>query len=224
MIIWYILIILVLIVTAVMLMRLRVRAELSGERRLLFVGLGRSGPELDFVKGVGTIRLAGITVRRFSLEREPKKPKRTDTEVAKGAARQRTDKTTTAEAKTKRRRVRGEQVRQVFDLLPTVARAFGKYFYGMLTSVIVEQAEGYVEAGFDEPHLTGQMFGYYQAVVAAVPAVSRRFALIPNWTEATIGGQVQVAVAIPLYQVVVRTMVLVWRLPKVRIYRLIRQG
>ena len=219
MILLYILIALILLLAALLMLRLRVRVQLSGERRLLFVGLGRTGPELDLVRRVGEIRIAGITVRRFVMVDDDREAATTD-EAAKASVSDRIARATKHAKRT--RSSRRVNVREILDLVPSVTKALWRYSVGLLKSVIVEQAEGEIAGGFDEPDLTGRAYGYYQAALAAAPGMVGRVRFVPDWTGASFSGSMQISVALPLYQIVGRTIALIWRLPIMKIIRLVR--
>ncbi len=199
------LLILAVAVTAICLLNLRVRFELSGDRRLLFIGLGRTGPELDFVRGRGVFRLAGIRVKTFAIgERKPSKPKKKP-------------------EKPRRAKPLKKATRPLRDILRVGTKCLGPvgaFLTGILKSVAVERLEGQIEVGFESPDLTGRVFGYYQAALAAVPGVVGRVRFIPDWTGASFGGSARVAVALPLYKLLARTAVLIYRLPLRELIRL----
>jgi hypothetical protein len=198
----YLLIILLTALIAVTLLRLRVRFELSDGHRVLFVGLGRCGPELDFARKQGIIKLAGIRIKRFDLARERKEePVRVKVKKPRPARRPRVKKAV--------RRSPGDIVR----VLRRCVRPAWAYLISLLKAAIVEKLEGRIEGGFDEPHVTGAVFGYYRAALAAVPGVVGRVQYVPVWIGPSFSGQARVAVAIPLYKFLARTAVLIVRLP-----------
>ena len=90
----------------------------------------------------------------------------------------------------------------------------------LLKSIIVEELSGTIKAGFDSPCLTGQIFGYYQAVVGAVPSMAGRVIYIPVWDEELFEVSFKASVAIPLYKIVYRTMILIIKLPLREIIKL----
>ncbi len=193
----YVLSAIVLIVVAVMLLRFRIRLDLSKEHRLLFVGLGRSGHEHDFASGTGTVRLFGLNIKSIKPERE--KPK---------------DKPKPAKKpKVKKKSTRRRSIADMLRVVPSVGRAVTGYFYSLLKSFTVEKLEGEIEAGFETPDLTGQAYGFYQAAVGAVPGIAGRLRYIPDWEGPSFSGAAKVSVAIPLYRVFVRTIVLIFKLP-----------
>ncbi|MFH1373449.1 MAG: hypothetical protein ABII79_06630 [bacterium] len=199
------LLILVVVVAAVCLLNLRIRFELSEDRRLLFVGLGRTGPELDFAVSRGVFRLAGIRVKTFTIgERKPSKPKKKP-------------------EKPHREKPPKKATRSLRDILRVGSKCLqplGSFLIGILKSVAVERLEGQIEGGFESPDLTGRVFGYYQAALAVAPGVVGRVRFIPDWTGASFGGTARVAVALPLYKLLARTAVLIYRLPLRELIRL----
>lgn len=202
------------LIVGVLLLRLRLRFELSDDHRLLFVGLGRSGSELDFALNRGVVKLFGRTIKQFTLEKgdqgvkeKPESRKGTEAQGEKATA-----------AKSGRR----VDIRGWLDILPQCLKALGRYTVNLVKAAVVEQAEGEIEAGFDTPDITGQVFGYYQAALAAAPSLVGRVRYTPVWTEASFSAAMRICVALPLYQLLWQTLVLAWRLPKVRLYKLIR--
>lgn len=208
----YFILLVVALITALMLLRLRLRVRFSGEQRLLFVGLGRSGPELDFARGVGHVKLFGLKIKSFPLKKKPK-----ETAPAKAVPAQPIEKEKPGKAKTRRQRSLWEMILAT----PQIVRAFWKYFVGLVTSVIVEECEGEIRAGFSEPHLTGQAFGYYQALVGIIPAVGR-LQFVPDWAGASFAGSMRLSVAIPMHAVAYRTFILIVQLPIRRLIRFAR--
>jgi hypothetical protein len=181
------------------LLRIRVRAELGTDVRYVFVGLGRSGARLDFVGRRREYRLFGLTVKRRSLDRE--KPP-----AEKKAAKSR-------EPEKPAKEKRPVPWRDILQLVPQVGRALRDYLIGLARSLIVEQLEAEIEAGFDQPDLTGKAFGYYQAALAAAPGVVGRLQYRPVWDRAAFSGSGRVTVALPLYRLLGRTAQFIWRLP-----------
>lgn len=215
---WYFLIIGIVLVLAgaLLALRLRVRFEIAGsERRLLFVSLGRSGSEFDFSRKSGTVHLFGRGVKSFEIgkkksERPDKKVKRDEQKRARAA------KKKAEAAKPKRKR----SLRAALQVLPQCAKALWTYGIGLIKAAIVEEAEGEIQAGFEQPDITGKMFGYYQAALAAVPSVAGRVRYYPDWSGASFAGSMRVAVAIPLYKLIWRTTVLVVHLPVMKLIKL----
>ncbi|RME19837.1 MAG: hypothetical protein D6800_13800 [Candidatus Zixiibacteriota bacterium] len=105
-------------------------------------------------------------------------------------------------------------------MLPSVATALWHYGLGLLRAVRVERLEADIEGGFEEPHLTGQVYGFYQAAYGVAPAVVSRVRYRPDWSGASFDGSAGVAVAIPLYRLFYQTVVLLWELPLRKIVKL----
>ncbi|RKX24405.1 MAG: hypothetical protein DRP45_08290 [Candidatus Zixiibacteriota bacterium] len=208
----YFVVIFVVVMVAVLLLRLRVRLEIADDKRLLFAGLGRTGPELDLRSKRGVFKLFGMRLREFETTR--KKPEKT------AAKHKRLEKAIElaerAEGKGKRRR----SLRQIIQIVPQVTTALWQYLVGLLKSVIVEQAEGQIEAGFESPDITGRAFGYYQAALAAVPAMLGRVRYVPDWDGPSFSGVMHIQVALPLWRLFFQTAALLWRLPLIRIIKL----
>ena len=201
--------IVIVLFAAFLLVRLRVRVEISPERRTLFVGLGRTGPEVDFINREIRIRLSGFSVKRFSLDH----PERHAKIVAP-------EKRLTPRAAKDTKPSRRRSVSMALQALPQGLNAMWKYFVGLLKATIIERAEGEIEAGFSAPHITGQVYGCYQMALAAVPALAGRFQFVPVWTGPSFSGRLNVCIAWPVYRLAWQTALLVWRLPKRKLYKL----
>lgn len=218
----YILLAVVLIITAILMLRLRVRARLDSNHRLLFVGLGRSGPEMDFVKQEGVFKLFGITIKHFKMgEEEKQKEEREKREEQEGKEKPSEEAAAAKKQPKKPGRIRrlGSR-RELMDFARTVISATWKYLVETVKSLIVEQFEGEIEGGFDSPHLTGEAYGYYQAIIGAVPALAGRFNYIPDWNGPSLTGSLRVSVALPLYRFAYQTLRYWLRLPLRKIIKL----
>ena len=206
----YVLCTILILIIATLLIRVRFRLEISPERRILFVGLGRSGPEFDFIRKEGVFKLFGMPLKRFSLERRP------DTVPPK--AKPGSVEAEAESPRSSRRRSFGS----IITTIPQCLTAFWKFAVGVLRSTIVEQAEAEIEAGFDTPDITGQVYGYYQAALAIAPGVLGRVSFVPSWTGRSFSGSARVSMAWPVYRLLWQTLLLVWRLPIRKIYKLAR--
>jgi hypothetical protein len=98
-------------------------------------------------------------------------------------------------------------------ILPESLGALWGYFVGLLKAAIIERAEGEIEAGFDAPHVTGQVYGCYQAALAIAPALAGRFQYTPVWTGSSFSGALRLSIAWPVYRLIWQTMLLMSRLP-----------
>lgn len=204
----YFFLIFVAAITAVFLLNIRIRLEFSKDSKLLFVGLGRTGPEIDLLRNEGIVKLWGRKVKRFEVGKEKREipPK----------AKKKKEKLKRAVPKKTRKR----SPRDIVKVGRKSIKPLWAYIINLLKAVGIEELEGCVEAGFEEPHLTGMMFGYYQAALAAVPNVVGRVQFTPVWTGASFSGSAKVAVALPLYKFAGRTAQLLWRLPLREIIKL----
>lgn len=207
----YLLLILLVLFIALLLLNIRVRFQFSDGRKLLFVGLGRSGPEFDLADKAGSIKMFGIKVKSFEIDREKKK-KRKETKEKK-----RKEKIAKPPKPSKRSRM---SLGDFYRVGPKCLGPLWAYIVGLLKAVVVEELEGQVEGGFDSPHLTGAFFGYYQAALAAVPGVVGRVQFIPDWIGPSFSGAARVSVAIPVYKLLLRTIVLTYRLPLRDLFKL----
>ncbi len=202
---WYILLILILIATAVLMLRIRIRVVWGNGNKLLFLGIGRSGSELDFINKKGRICLFNVKIKEFSLEKEIEKEKKEP------------DK---PKAKKPPKPKKYRSIKDTLSVFPVLIKELFSYLKNILSSLIIEEMEADIEGGFDSPHLTGQVFGYYQAALAAVPGVMNRIHYYPDWTGESLIATAKATVALPLYKLVWRTIVLLWRLPLRDIYKL----
>jgi hypothetical protein len=165
----------------------------------MFVGLGRTGVLTDFTEKTRTIIFAGKTLKSSPIVEQPAKPKR-------------------EKPLKKSKRIR--PIGDVIAIIPDSFRAFGKYVYSNIKSIIVEEFEAEVKAGFEDPYLTGMAFGYYQAAVGAVPFFGKFFKFVPDWNGGAVSGGLKTTVSIPLYKVIYRTTVLVFSLPLRKVVKL----
>jgi hypothetical protein len=205
----YVLLILMAVVTATLLLRVRIRFEFGDSAMRLFVGLGRSGSEFNFARQVGFVKLCGRNIKRFEIGKTPKKkPKKEPKKPKKKKA---------AKAPSKQRRI---SFHELAGVLPKCVGPLWGFLMSLLKTTNVEELDGRIEAGFSEPHLTGTVFGYYQAALSAAPDVVGRVRYIPDWTGASFSGWGRVALALPLYFLAGRTVVLLWRLPLREIIKL----
>lgn len=97
--------------------------------------------------------------------------------------------------------------------IPKLIKAFWKYSISLVKSITIEQLEGEINAGLGEPHLTGYAYGFYQATLAGIPAVNKKFKFNPDWTGLSFSGALHASVSIPVYRIIYRTIVLVFQLP-----------
>jgi hypothetical protein len=201
--------IVVVLSVALLFVRVRLRVEISPKRRVVFVGLGRTGPEIDFVRREMQIRLSGLRIMRFPFRRQA-------TSVKTAGVEELYVRTAEPPAKPKRSRT----AKAVLDILPESLGALWRYSVGLLKAAIIEQAEGEIEAGFEAPHVTGQVFGCYQAALAMAPALVGRFQYVPVWTGPSLSGALRVSIAWPAYRLIWQTMLLMWRLPLCKFVKL----
>jgi len=200
-------VIIIILAVVVSLLRLRLKAEISSGERLVAVLVGRSGAVWNFMTGTGEIRLFGWRLKRFPISAEAPSEA--------GREREATERKPAGEKKVRRR-----SLRDGLQLLPSVGRALWRYGLGLLQAVTVERLEADIEGGFEEPHLTGQAYGFYQAAYGVAPAVVSRVRYRPDWSGASFAGSAGIAVAIPLYRLMYRTLVLLWELPLRKILKL----
>lgn len=208
----YALITIAVLIGVLLVLRLRLRLEFSSERRLLFLGLGKTGPEFDFRSRQGVVRLFGRELKQFRFGRSISivETIKTRLETMESA------ETSPQEAKPDKRT---RSLRDIVAIVPECLRGLGRYLTGLLQTAIVEQAEAEIEAGFEQPHLTGQLFGYYQAVLGAVPSLGR-VQYVPVWSGRAFSGSANFQVAWPIYRLFWQTTLLLTRLPVIKIVKL----
>lgn len=194
----YVVLILIVTLGAVMLLRLRVRLEISDGDRRMFVGLGRTGTEFDFTRKTGLIKLCNRQIGSFRLDRDKKKEP-----IAKA------EKKTAKKARPKKQRSWAD----ILSVLIGSVEPLWSFSLGILRNIAIEEAHGEIQAGFDSPDLTGIAFGYYSAAAAAVPAMAGRVRFTPDWQGPSFSGKARLTVALPLYRLVARLIVLLFRLP-----------
>ena len=83
----------------------------------------------------------------------------------------------------------------------------------IIRSIIVEELDGELTAGFTSPHITGHVYGYYQAVAGIVPNLNERFTFSPVWDDSTFDGRLRASVSLPLYKLIYRFMIFIISLP-----------
>lgn len=203
----YLILILLALFIAFLLLNVRIRFQLSDARKLLFVGVGRSGPEFDFTGRIGSVKLFGVKIKSFEIGKEKKRKER---EAEAGAKEAKAAEPPKPSKPPKRARV---SLRDLYRIGPKCIKPLWAYLVSVLKAVVVEELEGRVQAGFDSPDLTGAVFGYYQAALAAMPGVVGRLRYVPDWIGPSFTGAGRVSVAIPVYKLLLRTMVLTYRLP-----------
>ncbi len=167
-------------------MKLRLKFSFGQGDRLLFIGIGKSGPELNFVDKVGVIKIAGVKLKSFSLQKSEKKEK---SEKIK-------------KEKPKKEKKRTRSIKQAVSLLPNLLNSLGHFFLGLLKSIIVEEFQGKIEAGFDSPDNTGIVYGYYQAALASAPNVMSRVQYTPIWNDSGFSVNIRGSIALPLYKII----------------------
>src|SRR5574341_2306490 len=181
------------------LLHIRVRLSIESNLKTLFVGLGRTGVLTNFTDQTRSIIVSGKSVKTSPIEEELLKPKKE--KPAK-----------------KSKRIR--PFSDIVAIIPDTFSAFRKYVYSIAKSIMIEEFEIEVKAGFPEPHLTGMAFGYYQATIATVPWIGEHFKFIPDWNGGSISGGFKTTVSIPLFKIIYRTTVLVFGLPLRKLVKL----
>ncbi len=203
----YVLLILLIILVGILILRVRLCVVLEDGTRHIGLSLGRrSGVRLDLRQQQGALELLTVPVYRFDLGVEDKdKPEEKTVKKSK--------------PRRKRRRLsiaRWFSIDRLKDLLIIVNRsrkAVWNFVKGMLRATALEELQARIYAGLDAPDRTGRLYGYYQAVLGAVPVLHDRLVFVPNWTEASFAASGRFAAAVPLYKLIWRTVVLIWQMP-----------
>lgn len=201
----YFLITIIVLITAFLMLSLRLRVNLESGNKTVFFGLGRSGVEYDFTTKLSSIYLSGMLIKKIKPKDKKEKKPKPGKKIIK--------------AKTKKpKRIR--PYKDILKIIPQSSKALGNYSLSILKSVVIEELNGTVKAGFDSPNLTGQVYGYYQAAVGVLPAMAGRLRYIPVWDEEIFEASLKVSVAIPLYKIFYRTIILFIKLPLREIIKL----
>ncbi len=205
----YFLLTLLVILVAIWMQRLRIKLSLDseGENRL-FVGLGSFGIRYDFSENRSDIVLSGWRMKRLNLDKREKKRKK---KAPDGDTTKSFDPLGLEIIK---------KISKYIRELPAAGTAQYRYFSSLIKSVVVEQANGKVRAGFDQPDLTGLSYGLYQAVLGVEPDLAERFAFAPVWDEASFDGSLNLAIALPFHRFGWRTIVMIKDLPVMKIVKL----
>lgn len=204
---WYAFFILCGFLALLLLVRLRLRIDFSESKRLLFIGLGQTGPEFDFFNHTRTFRLFGIALSPKPLHRA------TSPTPAQSA-----DSTPQP-----RRARRSAPISAWLPLIPDIFGSVLSFVAGLLRSVIIEECAGAIRASAPSPDQTGQLFGCYCALAGAVPAIGAHLSFEPDWLDGpSFSGTVRFSAALPLYALLYRVLILLWSLPLWQLYRLSR--
>lgn len=191
--------ILLIIITLILLLKIRLKLRLEDQHKTAFFGLGRSGLSYDFISHRLLVQLFGKQIKELSSQTKTEKKSKEKKAIEKTAKKQ------------KPKRIR--PIKDFINLIPKSSKALYSYSVSLLKSIIVEELEGQVSGGFDSPDVTGQFYGYYQAAYYAVPSVVGRVQYQPNWTEASFDADLRASVAIPLYKIMYRSIILFFSLP-----------
>lgn len=245
--IWlYIILALIVLVGLFLLLRLRVRVVLDDDQKIVFAGLGRSGPEIDFVAKTARIKVAGLTLKRYSFSDLKEKatadkpaakagePAPDESATERKAAPKQGEKAAKRAEKKRRKKSKNlleslvHEVRKIgrFSghelriLLKTIPRATLGFLFGLFRDCRFEELHGRIEAGFESPDTTGRAYGYYCAVTGALPGSVGRFDFIPVWTGASFDGSMRLSVGLPLYRLLYRAIRLLWHLPIRKLWKL----
>jgi len=186
----YFVAILLIVLAILLISKIRIKAIIKPDGKTLFVGLGHIGTEYDFISKKSVFKI-------FSLQIKALKKKEKKIKISK----------TKPKAKKKRETV------NFIKLIVKHSRAVWQYFSSLVKSVAIEKLEGEIVGGFERPDLTGTMFGYYQATMAIVPQISKRFRFVPDWQRNSFNASLQASLSIPFYKFMFHTLSLILKLP-----------
>lgn len=180
---------------------MRVKFNYSSDQLRLLVGLGKIGSEFDFRSGRGAITAFGHNLKQFPLKSSGE------------------DKLSKAKSKAEKKKEPESKPKRIRPLSTMIAVAnksrqpLWSFLVNTLRAIAVEEAEGELTAGFDSPDYTGIAYGYYYALAGAVPAVGRRVEFVPDWSGASLAGEVRLSFALPVYKLAYRLAILLVGLP-----------
>lgn len=203
-----ILAVLIALLLGLLMLHLRLRCYLNRDEKSLFAGLGRSGIMIDLVNKTGQVRLFGFGFRPFPLE----KGKAPHKERAKPKIK---ESVSEIEQPKKER-----PIRDILSVLKLSVMPVWRYIVSLFRAARFEELSGNIKGGFESPDLTGQTYGYYHALVGAVPAFSGRLNYTPDWEGSSFQADLKASLVMPLYSVVGRTIQLAYRLPLRKIINL----
>jgi hypothetical protein len=173
-------------------------------RRVLFVGCGRSGWHFDYIQGKRRFALWGVVLRVADIRR--------DTAISAGPIKPKAE----ADLKTET----SISVIEMLGFFGKSRKALWNYIKRLFGSLIIEEFDAEIHAGFEQPDATGAVYGYYQAAMAALPLQWRRIRYLPDWTGESFRVRGRVSVAMPVYRFVGSTIRLLLSLPVKDIIRI----
>jgi hypothetical protein len=185
----------------ILLLRIRLRFRWEKGERELYVGILGTGLRWN-LRGMTEWLLLGYSVRRREAGEEDSPPEDPEDEPAAPGVRK----------SLRQLRLWGPLARPVIS---AAVRAGSHLWRGTR----VEQLEGEVDAGFDDPATTGMAYGWLQAVSAVTPTIFRRLEVRPVWDRAAFSASMRASAAVPLYRLVSSGWILLRRLPLVRLWR-----
>jgi hypothetical protein len=99
-------------------------------------------------------------------------------------------------------RINSDNFRDLFPYLPMLHRCFDD----CCQCIAIDALEGRITFGTGDPAATGQMYGYYQAVIPLIPGFCR-ITLVPDFTAPRLEGKAEggLSVQTPLF-LLIRTL------------------
>ena len=197
----------VILIGLFLLLHLRFKFFYTPEAKFLFFGLGRSGLTIDLLQREKIITLSGIKLSekpltaRVAVEKQeqpkPKKRKSSRFKISFG---------------------------QIKAILPKIFKPLKNFSIGLIKSVKIEELRGKISPGFDSPALTGWTYGWYNLICGIAPKVNKHFVYHPIWENRYFEGEFKTSLSIPLYKIVGRSFLMIWQLPIIEIWKIIKQN
>lgn len=220
---WYILLIILGLFTLLLLLRLRLRVYIDDERRQISFSYATARFEANLLDNQGTASFLGITLKRFPLVKDASEKKKKE-ETQRNSEQENGPGPWRKLARSFREKKGRLTVMDLLAVAPQITWAHARLFADILGDTRVEQMDIAIEGGFEYPHLTGQMLGYYHALVGAVPMGPVRISYIPDWDGAPFSGSLRASLAMPLYRLLYRLLRYLFRLPIMNIVKRMRKN
>lgn len=112
--------------------------------------------------------------------------------------------------------------RQIITLTPQVLSALFRLGYRTLKQARVENLEGYLGGGLDDPALTGELAGYGYALAGALPYRAKKFRIEPDYMAERLEFELDTTISFRPIRALPPAFGFVRELPKRKIYQLIK--
>lgn len=194
--------------TALMLLKFRIRLDITDKKRTMFVGLGRTGTEFSLRDRTLWMKVFGYRLKQMKLGGK---------KIEKKMEKEKPGKEARPRPKVRRR------LRSRVDFLKIGRRSASALFSfskSLVKATYIERLDGNINAGFDSPDLTGKLYGFYQASLSAAPSLMGRLSYQPDWSGASFRGSAHLSLALPMYKFCYESIRLIFSLPLRDIIRL----